>query len=98
MDPIGREREAAARINRRTFLIATGALAGLTVVSHASDVSGASPRFGADPFSLGVASGDPTPDGVVLWTRLAPDPLNGGGMPARPVPVRWQIATDERMC
>ena len=37
------------------------------------------PRFAANPFSLGVASGDPAPDGVVLWTRLAPDPLNGGG-------------------
>ncbi len=47
------------------------------------------------PFTLGVASGDPTPDGMVLWTRLAPDPLAGGGMPDRPVPVQWQVATDE---
>ncbi|CAM5383347.1 alkaline phosphatase D family protein [Streptomyces griseomycini] len=47
-------------------------------------------------FSLGVASGDPLPDGIVLWTRLAPDPLNGGGMPDRPVPVEWQLATDAR--
>ncbi|HTO55264.1 MAG TPA: PhoD-like phosphatase N-terminal domain-containing protein, partial [Myxococcota bacterium] len=30
---------------------------------------------GGDPFSLGVASGEPAPDGFVLWTRLAPDPL-----------------------
>jgi len=52
-----------------------------------------------DPFTLGVASGDPTPDGVVLWTRLAPDPLapDGlGGMPDRTVPVGWEIAEDER--
>jgi phosphodiesterase/alkaline phosphatase D-like protein len=34
-----------------------------------------------DPFTLGVASGDPTSDAVVLWTRLAPDPLHGSGMP-----------------
>jgi alkaline phosphatase D len=47
-------------------------------------------------FSLGVASGDPLPDGIVLWTRLAPDPLNGGGMPDRAVPVRWELAEDER--
>ncbi|WP_437060089.1 alkaline phosphatase D family protein [Streptomyces sp. enrichment culture] len=47
-------------------------------------------------FSLGVASGDPLPDGVVLWTRLAPDPLNGGGMPDRAVAVEWEIAEDER--
>ncbi|MCK9893750.1 alkaline phosphatase [Frankia sp. AgB32] len=46
-------------------------------------------------FALGVASGDPLPDGVILWTRLAPKPSEGGGMPARDVPVDWQIATDE---
>ncbi|MFI7275280.1 alkaline phosphatase D family protein [Streptomyces sp. NPDC049879] len=47
-------------------------------------------------FTLGVASGDPLPDGVVLWTRLAPDPLNGGGMPERTVEVEWQVAADSR--
>ncbi|GAB3451063.1 alkaline phosphatase PhoD [Streptomonospora sediminis] len=53
----------------------------------------------SDPFTLGVASGDPLPDGVVLWTRLAPDPLaedGRGGMPQRRVRVRWQVAEDER--
>lgn len=49
-------------------------------------------------FALGVASGDPAPDSVVLWTRIAPDPLNGGGIPAAvEVPVRWQVATDPAM-
>ncbi|WP_330349816.1 alkaline phosphatase D family protein [Streptomyces sp. NBC_00582] len=47
-------------------------------------------------FSLGVASGDPLPDGIVLWTRLAPDPLNGGGMPRRNVAVQWEISPDSR--
>ncbi len=37
--------------------------------------------FPADPFSLGIASGAPREDRVVLWTRLAPQPLEGGGMP-----------------
>lgn len=55
------------------------------------------PRFVANPFSLGVGSGDPGPDGVVLWTRLAPDPLNGGGMTGEAVNVRWEIATDDQM-
>ena len=55
-------------------------------------------RFSEDPFSLGVASGFPTSDSVVLWTRLAPDPLAaGGGMPDLMVPVRWQVAEDPRM-
>ena len=48
-------------------------------------------------FQLGVASGDPTSDGMVLWTRLAPDPLNGGGMPDDNVKVKWQIAKNENM-
>ena len=48
-------------------------------------------------FALGVASGDPLPDGVVLWTRLAPAPLEGGGMPAVDVPVRWEVADRRRV-
>ncbi|ABW10349.1 Alkaline phosphatase [Parafrankia sp. EAN1pec] len=47
-------------------------------------------------FSLGVASGDPLPDGVILWTRLAPEPMAGGGMPRRDVEVDWQVARDEK--
>jgi alkaline phosphatase D len=53
----------------------------------------------ADPFTLGVASGEPAPDGMVIWTRLAPRPLADdglGGMPARAVEVEWQVASDER--
>ena len=55
-----------------------------------------SPKLNDNPFSLGVASGDPEPDGVVLWTRLAPQPLQGGGMPKIPVAVRWEVAADEK--
>ena len=46
----------------------------------------------ADPFTLGVASGDPDATSVVLWTRLAPDPLNGGGMPDDDIEVTWEIS------
>jgi alkaline phosphatase D len=56
------------------------------------------PRFSDYPFRLGVASGDPLPDGVVLWTRLAPELLaedGRGGMPRDSVPVRWEVAADE---
>lgn len=50
-----------------------------------------------DPFTLGVASGDPLPDAVVIWTRLAPEPLAPfGGMDRRPAEVQWQVAEDER--
>lgn len=50
------------------------------------------------PFTLGVASGDPTPDGVVLWTRLAPNPLASdglGGMPPHRATVEWELAADD---
>jgi alkaline phosphatase D len=51
-------------------------------------------RWSFDPFALGVASGAPAPDGVVLWTRLiAPGPLDSLG--DTPVPVRWEVAHDE---
>ncbi|MBX3587755.1 MAG: alkaline phosphatase D family protein [Ramlibacter sp.] len=51
------------------------------------------PRLAADPFTLGVASGSPLPDGVVLWTRLAA-PALGAGRRA-PVTVHWELAHDE---
>lgn len=50
-----------------------------------------------DPFLLGVASGEPLPETVVLWTRLAPRPLQAdGGMPPVAVPVHWEVAADAR--
>ncbi|MDF9716001.1 alkaline phosphatase D family protein [Nocardioides sp. ChNu-153] len=57
----------------------------------------AAPTLGADPFTLGVASGDPAADGFVLWTRLAPEPLaadGAGGMPSRRYQVAWEVAAD----
>src|SRR4051812_7594056 len=55
-----------------------------------------------DPFALGVASGYPGPDGAMLWTRLAPEPLSPdperpGGMPPDRVPVNWEVAIDPKI-
>ncbi|MBX3476069.1 MAG: alkaline phosphatase D family protein [Brevundimonas sp.] len=71
-------------------------LAGL-IAAPAVMAFGRARSDGADLFSLGVASGDPTPDGVVLWTRLTVDPLaaDGSGGLSEPIPVRWEIAADE---
>lgn len=56
----------------------------------------ARPRLIDDPFQLGVASGDPTPTGGVIWTRLAPRPLEpGGGMDGVRTVVSWELAGDE---
>jgi alkaline phosphatase D len=49
------------------------------------------------PFSLGVASGEPAPDGFVIWTRIAPEPLApDGGMGIGVAPVKWEVASDDR--
>jgi alkaline phosphatase D len=53
------------------------------------------PRFARYPFTLGVASGSPLPSAVVIWTRLAPDPLHGGGLGSRAFRVQWEVAHDE---
>jgi alkaline phosphatase D len=53
-------------------------------------------RFRANPFGLGVASGDPHTDGIVLWARLDPSALDQAGALRSPVPVRWELSEDER--
>ena len=54
------------------------------------------PKFASDPFTLGVASGDPLPDGFVIWTRLALDPkLPDGGLGADSILIRYEIAEDD---
>jgi len=80
-------------IGRRDLLKAAGGLALLASVNSHRVHARAS--FDAYPFSLGVASGDPWPDGFVLWTRVAPKPLEpGGGMPPQALPVEWEVAED----
>ncbi|MDH4149928.1 MAG: alkaline phosphatase D family protein [Betaproteobacteria bacterium] len=85
---------ARIKTTRRDFLLRSAALSAALALPAQRAI--AQPRFERNPFSLGVASGYPQPDQVALWTRLAPDPLNGGGMPDAPVAVRWEIAADAR--
>lgn len=81
-------------LDRRKLLVTAG---GLALFSGLGRVAWAAPKFDAYPFALGVASGDPAPNGFVIWTRLAPKPLEEhGGMPMAAVAVRWEIAQDER--
>ncbi len=87
------ERDKMLNLDRRQLIKTGGSLALIAGVSR-------SPLFaaplGANPFTLGVAAGDPWPDGFVIWTRLAPHPLEEhGGMPAAHISVRWEVAEDE---
>ncbi|QLH21368.1 alkaline phosphatase [Streptomyces sp. Rer75] len=93
-------RAAAAHLGRRRFLTVTGAAAALAFSTNLPSAQAAQVRTDAlteNPFTLGVASGDPLPDAVVLWTRLAPRAYEpGNGLPEEgAVRVEWQIARDE---
>ncbi|MDI2129900.1 alkaline phosphatase D family protein [Yinghuangia seranimata] len=83
----------ARPFGRRMLLVGGAAVAvgGLLDVrsAHAEPVR-------RDPFGLGVASGDPLPEGVVLWTRLVADPYDAASMDRRAVHVEWEVAADER--
>ncbi len=83
---------------RREMIKRFGAAAGaLVAVPLLSRESFAQVAFAEDPFQLGIASGDPSPDGFVLWTRLAPKPFEVGfGMSTLPVEVDWEVATDDK--
>ncbi|EQD86686.1 alkaline phosphatase D family protein [Saccharopolyspora erythraea] len=91
-------------VSRRAVLLGGAAALGASTLGGTSLASAlSSPGAGlgrriADPFTLGVASGDPLADGVVLWTRLAPEPTaedGTGGMPDKVVEVQWEVAEDE---
>jgi alkaline phosphatase D len=86
-------------VNRRTMLAGLGASTLLAASdSVVSRQAWGNPVFSAYPFSMGVASGEPSPDGFVIWTKIAPHPLQrGGGMPRKPVEVEWSVASDARM-
>ena len=95
-------------LSRRRFLhsaVAAGALAAVTTgravetaLAQAMDASvPAGVAYDPAPFTLGVASGDPLPGSVILWTRLAPAPLQGGGMGEEDVEVDWVVAEDPRL-
>jgi alkaline phosphatase D len=84
--------------DRRRLILQASALAGAALTPAAWTSAVAQARLPEDPFRLGVASGEPEPDGVVLWTRLAPRPTEPGfGMGSAPVRVGWEIAEDESL-
>ena len=84
-----------SKLSRRELLNIAWKLGAATILQPAiSRVAWSQPLFRTYPFSIGVASGDPWPDSVVLWTRLAPEPLDGGGMPMANVDVAWEVASD----
>jgi alkaline phosphatase D len=82
--------------DRREVLRRALAVAAAGFLSPGLSRAKSASRFSAPPFTLGVASGAPTASGFVIWTRLAPDPLSGGGLGPESHEVRWEVARDEK--
>ncbi len=80
------------RLSRREFHRLAAAAGALALVPFASAT--AQVRFASPPFQLGVASGDPSADGFVIWTRLAPEPLDPGYLGQTIFEVAWEVAED----
>jgi alkaline phosphatase D len=74
---------------RRIFLLGAAGLAAACSLPRSASAAS------AYPFSLGVASGSPLPDSVILWTRILADPLNAASTAPVALPVRWEIAHDQ---
>ncbi|MGH2943861.1 MAG: alkaline phosphatase D family protein [Solirubrobacteraceae bacterium] len=89
-----------SEVSRRQLLTRAGAAGAALTVGGLIPSPRAMATFGGlggYPFVAGVASGDPGPDRIVLWTKLALDPLGDSPLPARRIPVAWEIAEDERL-
>jgi alkaline phosphatase D len=90
--------ETSRRSVLKAGLASTAALTPALAALSTPATAAATP-LAQNPFTLGIASGDPWPDGFVLWTRLALNPIaeDGlGGMPSRSYAVQWQVASDPR--
>ena len=88
------------QLSRRALVktgLVTGGTAAIAAASFDTRPSAAATLPPRNPFTLGVASGDPWQSGVVLWTRLAVSPLAAdghGGMSSSTYSVAWQVARD----
>ncbi|WP_395679469.1 alkaline phosphatase D family protein [Dokdonella sp.] len=82
--------------SRRQFI-----LGGASALGLAGLALGSGPpmrgRFDAYPFALGVASGDPSADGFVLWTRIATAHTDALFLPMQDYEVDWVVAEDEAL-
>ena len=88
-------RQLLDHLSRRAAALALGSLFA-NPLRLATAKANPGQRAGDYPFTLGLASGMPRPDSVVLWTRLAPHPHESlGGLPDAPLEVRWELADDE---
>ena len=88
-------------VSRRAWLGGSAAsvlFAMLRDVSIAQTAGTAAPDLiKGNPFTLGVASGEPWPTSVVLWTKLAPDIMDPGLLGRRTFEVSWEVFADDKL-
>jgi alkaline phosphatase D len=85
-------------LTRRTLLCNAFAAATAGLAGPITATAAVAPRLAADPFQmLGLASGDPTPGGIVLWTRLALDlaDTDRWGLGENAYAVNWEVRDAE---
>ncbi len=87
----------AEPFDRRRFLSLTAGTSLFALATNSAHGWLRNVNFQKNPFTLGVASGDPSSDGFVLWTRLAPEPLADAQALDAEIEVRWEVADDEGM-
>lgn len=81
-------------LSRRALLRSALCAAGSALFCMPFERVRAQTRWSSYPFQLGVASGDPALDGFVIWTRLAPDPLDADLLGRVSYEVAFEIAED----
>lgn len=82
--------------SRRKFLLGSATALGMAGLALGGGLP-LRPRFDGYPFALGVASGDPTADGFVLWTRIAQEGDDAAFLPLQDFVVDWIVAEDAQL-
>jgi alkaline phosphatase D len=79
--------------SRRNLLAISGLLSISSGCAHWSRLTVAPQSM---PFTLGIASGEPSTHSVLLWTRIFPQEFDPDSLPSADVEVRWELADNER--
>ena len=89
----GKHLQAAPGLSRRDLVHNALVLAAAGLTAPFTGSVAAAAKLSESPFKLGVASGDPLPDGVVLWTRLALKLEDGvrWGLPDSAYQLGWEV-------
>lgn len=94
--PFTPTRRSVLRAGAAGAAVSAASLLSSRMSAHAEAAAAASPDGGHQVFQHGVASGDPLPDSVLLWTRVTSHPGDIPGAEAgRPVNLTWEVASDE---